>query len=44
MLRHEGDLFLDGTSLDEVERRLGVRTVTVPDDGCELLNLIVGSE
>ncbi len=41
MLRHEGDVFLDDVSLADLERRLGVPVVVVPDDGGELLRLII---
>ena len=41
MLRHEGDVFLDDVSLADLERRLGVPIVVVPDDGGELLRLII---
>lgn len=41
MLRHEGDLFLDNVSLKDLERELGVPVSVVPDDGGELLKLIL---
>lgn len=41
MLRHEGDLFLDDVSLKDLERELGVPVSVVPDDGGELLKLIL---
>lgn len=41
MLRHEGDLFLDDVSLEDLERELGVPVSVVPDDGGELLKLIL---
>ena len=41
MLRHEGDLFLDNVSLKDLERELGVQVSVVPDDGGELLKLIL---
>ena len=40
MLRHEGDVFLDDVSLEELGQRLGVPVTVVPDDGGELLRLI----
>lgn len=41
MLRHEGDLFLGNVSLKDLERELGVPVSVVPDDGGELLKLIL---
>lgn len=41
MLRHEGDLFLDDTSTDDVERALSVKLVAVPNDGEKLFSEIV---
>ena len=41
MLRHEGDLFLDNVSLKDLERELGIPVSVVPDDGGELLKLIL---
>ncbi|MBE6764786.1 MAG: DUF512 domain-containing protein [Ruminococcaceae bacterium] len=37
MLRHEGDLFLDSVSVNDVEEALGVEVVAVPNDGYVLL-------
>ncbi len=44
MLRHEGDLFLDGVSLEQVQKELGVRVRPVKNDGYELLDAILGRE
>lgn len=44
MLRHEGDVFLDDVSLDDVSRELQVKITVVPNDGYELLNAVVGSD
>ncbi len=41
MLRHEGDLFLDDVSTDDVERALGVALVPVMNDGERLLDEIL---
>ncbi len=43
MLRAEGDLFLDNTSVEDVEKTLGVRLVTVPTDGYEFIKAILGN-
>lgn len=43
MLRAEGDLFLDNTSIEDAERVLGVKIVTVPTDGYEFIKAILGS-
>lgn len=37
MLRHEGDLFLDGVSLSDVRERLGIRVEVTKRDGEDLL-------
>ncbi len=42
MLRHEGDLFLDDVSLEDVEKELGITVRTVPNDGYELLYAVLG--
>jgi NifB/MoaA-like Fe-S oxidoreductase len=42
MLRHEGDLFLDGMSLTELEQNLSVPVRTVANDGYELLDAMLG--
>lgn len=42
MLRHEGDLFLDGKSVDDIEKELAVEVVVVPNDGYELLDALLG--
>jgi len=41
MLRHEGDLFLDGVTPAQVEEQLGVRLVPVENDGEALLNALL---
>lgn len=41
MLRHEGDLFLDDTSLDDVKSELKAEVVPVDNDGEKLLNEIL---
>lgn len=42
MLRHEGDLFLDDVSLEEVVQKLGVPVVPVANQGDELLSALLG--
>ncbi|MBP3414839.1 MAG: DUF512 domain-containing protein, partial [Clostridia bacterium] len=42
MLRREGDLFLDGKSIDDIEKELAVEVVVVPNDGYELLDALLG--
>lgn len=42
MLRHEGDLFLDNVSVEDVERELNVSAIPVASDGYELLEAILG--
>jgi NifB/MoaA-like Fe-S oxidoreductase len=42
MLRHERDLFLDGVSIADVEKALGVPVRLVENDGYELLDAISG--
>jgi Fe-S oxidoreductase, related to NifB/MoaA family len=44
MLRHEGDLFLDDLSRDELEEKLGIPTIAVPNDGYALLDAMLGVE
>ncbi len=41
MLRHEGDLFLDDTSVDNVRKALNVEVVPVANDGAQLLDEIL---
>jgi len=41
MLRAEGDLFLDGTSVEDAQKALNVRIVTVPTDGYEFIKAIL---
>ena len=42
MLRQEGDLFLDGLSPADVERALGIPVTPSPNDGGQLLGLLLG--
>lgn len=42
MLRHEGDLFLDNMSIDELSDRLGVKITTVSNDGFEFVDKVLG--
>ncbi|HEX3038394.1 MAG TPA: DUF512 domain-containing protein [Oscillospiraceae bacterium] len=44
MLRHEGDIFLDDVSLDDVSKALNVKIIPVANDGFELLDAVVGSD
>ncbi len=44
MLRHEKDRFLDDVLIEDVERELGVKLVTVENDGYNLLNSMLGCE
>lgn len=44
MLRREGDIFLDDTSLEDLSRALNVKVTVSPNDGYELLNTVVGSD
>jgi len=41
MLRHEGDLFLDDVSVEDVQKELGVKVLTVPVDGGEFLERLL---
>ncbi len=41
-LRFEGDLFLDGVSLETMHERLGVTVTPVKNDGSTLLNALLG--
>lgn len=41
MLRHEGDLFLDDTSVDDVREALNIEVVPVANDGAQLLDEIL---
>ncbi len=41
MLRAEGDLFLDSMSLEDAEKKLGVKIVPVPTDGYEFIKAIL---
>ncbi len=41
MLRHDGDLFLDDKSVDDVENALKVRLIPVENDGFKLLDAIL---
>lgn len=42
MLRHEGDMFLDDTTVEDVERELDISVRVVPNDGYELLDAVLG--
>lgn len=42
MLRHEGDLFLDDVTPEEVAKQLEVSAIPVPNDGCALLEALTG--
>lgn len=42
MLRREGDVFLDDTSTQDVERALSINLTSVPNDGEALLHAILG--
>ena len=44
MLRHEGDIFLDDVSVEDLERELGVPVIPVNNDGYELLEAVLGSD
>jgi len=44
MLRHEGDLFLDGIGIPEVEAELNIKLCAVKNDGYELLSRMIGRE
>ncbi|MBQ8783895.1 MAG: DUF512 domain-containing protein [Clostridia bacterium] len=43
-LRHEGDMFLDDVTLNELSQRLNIKITPVKNDGYELLNKITGKE
>ncbi len=43
MLRHEGDLFLDGVSLDDVRKKLRVRVEVTSRNGGDLLEKLLGN-
>ncbi len=43
-LRHEGDMFLDDVTIDELSKKLNVKITAVKNDGYELLNKITGKE
>lgn len=42
MLRHEGDMFLDSMTTEELEQRLGVTLTVVENDGDALLDALLG--
>ncbi len=44
MLRREGDIFLDDVSLEDLSRALNIKIVVSPNDGYELLNVVLGSD
>ena len=43
MLRHGGDLFLCGMSIDELSEKLGVPVTPCPDDGYEFFERVIGN-
>ncbi len=43
MLRHGGDLFLCGTSKEELEEKLGVNITLCTNDGYEFLDKVIGN-
>jgi len=43
MLRHGGDMFLDDITPQQVEEALGATLTTVPNDGYELLDALLGN-
>ncbi len=43
-LRHEGDMFLDDVTVEELSKKLNVKITPVKNDGYELLNKITGKE
>jgi NifB/MoaA-like Fe-S oxidoreductase len=44
MLRHGGDLFLCGTSREELCEKLGVNATLCENDGYEFLDKLIGNE
>ena len=44
MLRHEGDMFLDSVTVEEVEQALGVKVTVVDNDGWSLISALKGDE
>ena len=44
MLRHGGDLFLCGTSREELAEKLGVEVILCENDGYEFLDKLIGNE
>ncbi len=44
MLRHEGDMFLDSITVEEVSERLGVSVTAVENDGWELLDALLSAD
>ncbi len=44
MLRHEGDMFLDSVTVEEVEKQLNVKITVVESDGWSLLDALHGVE
>jgi putative radical SAM enzyme (TIGR03279 family) len=44
MLRREGDIFLDDVSLEDLSKALNIQIVVSPNDGYELLNIVLGSD
>lgn len=44
MLRREGDIFLDDVSLENLSKILKIKIAVSPNDGYELLNVVLGSD
>lgn len=44
MLRHEGDIFLDDVSLNDLQEKLNIKVRVVKNDGYELLDAVTGSD
>ena len=42
MLRHEGDLFLDNMSVEELSEKLDVKIITTLCDGDDFVNKALG--
>ncbi|HZJ78309.1 MAG TPA: DUF512 domain-containing protein, partial [Clostridia bacterium] len=43
-LRHEGDMFLDDVTVEQMAKVLGVRVVPVSNDGEDFLNALLGKK
>ena len=44
MLRHGGDMFLDNISVSQVSESLNIPVVPVPNDGAQLLSVILDKD